>query len=80
MRALLLLFSIAGSVIDLLLGEYSLISGFLEIEKVYRVATLLVMWRFMDEIKAGDFDNSKLNYFGTDAGSSNVFGSYSQAP
>lgn len=80
MRVLLLLFSIFGSIIDVLLHEYSWISGILEIEKLYRVATLLIMWKFMDEIKTGDFDNSKLNYFGTDAGSSNVFGSYSQAP
>lgn len=77
-RIFLLLFGILGSIIDLFLGEYSLISGLLEVEKLYRVVTLFVMWKFMDEIKKGDFDNSKLN-FGTDIGSSNVFGSFSQA-
>lgn len=78
MRAFLLIFSVGGSVIDVILGEYKLISGLLELEKLYRVGTLIVMWKFMDEIKAGDFDNSKLN-FGTEAGSSNVFGSFSNA-
>lgn len=77
---LLLIFSILGSIVDILLNEYSLLSGLLEVEKLYRLVTLIVMWKFMDEIKAGDFDSSKLNNYGTDAGSSNVFGSFSQAP
>lgn len=52
-RIFLLILSILGSVLEHLRNEYTLIDGILELEKIYRVVTLLVVRSFMLEIYKG---------------------------
>ncbi|XP_021949453.2 uncharacterized protein LOC110846924 [Folsomia candida] len=56
-RILILILSVLGSVIEHVRNEYTLIDGILEIEKLYRVVTLILVRNFMVEICKGLSDN-----------------------